>query len=112
MIAAWLSLIALSLAEPQAGLVSYDEVVQCAGLTQAASELEGGESPEGRRLYDAALYWSLAAMQAATASGRSASVADADQAQARIAWVRRLAADSPEARAVLARCRARAPDLG
>ena len=51
-------------------LVSYAEAVQCAGLTQAASELEGGESVEGKRLYDAALYWSLAAMQAATAAGR------------------------------------------
>ena len=50
-------------------LVSYAEAVQCAGLTQAASELEGGESVEGKRLYDAALYWSLAAMQAATTAG-------------------------------------------
>ena len=36
-------------------LVSYDEAVRCAGLTQAASELEGGESRYGRTLYDAAL---------------------------------------------------------
>ena len=31
-------------AAPSAGLVSYEEAVRCAGLTQAASELEGGES--------------------------------------------------------------------
>ena len=43
-------------AAPSAGLVSYEEAVRCAGLTQAASELEGGESAQGRRLYDAALY--------------------------------------------------------
>ena len=45
-------------AAPSVGLVSYDEAVRCAGLTQAASELEGGESAQGRQLYDAALYWS------------------------------------------------------
>ncbi len=28
---------------------SYEETVRCAGLTQAASELEGGEGGEGRR---------------------------------------------------------------
>ena len=55
-------------AAPSVGLISYDEAVRCAGLTQAASELEGGESVLGRRLYDAALYWSWAAMQAATAA--------------------------------------------
>ena len=27
---------------------SYDEAVRCAGLTQAASELEGSESARGR----------------------------------------------------------------
>lgn len=113
MIAGWIGLFTLMLATPpQAGLVSYDEAVQCAGLTQAASELEGGESAEGRALYDAALYWSLAAMQAATAAGRAPAAAEADQTRARIAWVRRLASGSAEARTVLARCRARAPDLG
>ena len=60
---------------PAAGLVSYEESVRCAGLTQAASELEGGESAEGRSLYDAALFWSLAAMQAAPVSRRCASSA-------------------------------------
>ena len=51
-------------ATPSVGLTSYEEAVRCAGVTQAASELEGGESRQGRALYDAALYWSLAAMQA------------------------------------------------
>lgn len=94
-----------------AGLVSYEEAVRCAGLTQAASELEGGESPRGRRLYDAALFWSLAAMQAGTAAGRSAAAAEADQTRARIEAVRRLNADAPAAEAGLTRCLQKTPDL-
>ncbi len=93
-------------------LVSYDEAVLCAGLTQAASELEGGESEDGRALYDAALFWSLSAMQAGQAAGKSGTAAEADQNRARIDGVRRLSAGSDEARATLARCRARTPDLG
>ena len=79
---------------------------------QAASELEGGESGEGRALFDAALYWSLAAAQAADASGRGSAAADADQTRARILAVRQLSAGTAEARAALQRCRQRTPDLG
>ena len=95
-----------------ARLLSYDETVRCAGLTQAASELEGGESAEGKALSDAALYWSLAATQAAQASNREATAADADQNLARIRAVQRLNANDSDARAALQRCRARTPDLG
>lgn len=93
-------------------LVSYAEAVQCAGLTQAASELEGGESAEGKRLYDAALYWSLAAMQAATAARKSAQAAENDQTRARIAAVRSLSAQAAPGRAALQQCLQRTPDLG
>lgn len=93
-------------------LMAYDEVVRCAGLTQAASELEGGESGEGRRLYDAALYWSLTAMQAAQGSSRSAVATEADQTRARIRAVRELSAGDVTARDGLQRCRARTPRLG
>jgi hypothetical protein len=96
---------------PSVGLVSYEEAVRCAGLTQAASELEGGESVQGRRLYDAALYWSLAAMQAATAAGKPAPAAEADQTRARIAAVRLLNAETPEARTALQRCQQKTPNL-
>ena len=99
------------LQQPAAGLVSYEEAVRCAGLTAAASELEGGESAEGRSLYDAALYWSLAAMQAGTAAGKSSRAAEADQTRARIEAVRQLNADTPASRTALQRCRQRAPDL-
>lgn len=95
-----------------APLISYEETVRCAGLTQAASEMEGGESTDGKTLFDAALYWSLAAGQAAQASGKAAAVADADQGRARILAVQQLNAANAEARAALQRCRARTPDLG
>lgn len=91
---------------------SYDEAVRCAGLTQAASELEGGESGEGRSLYDAALYWSLTAMQLAQAAARPTEAAEADQTRARIRAVRELSARDDGARADLQRCRSRTPDLG
>jgi hypothetical protein len=102
----------MGLQTPTVGLVSYEEAVRCAGLTQAASELEGGESAEGKALYDAALYWSLAAMQAATAAGKPARAAEADQTRARIEAVRQLNADAPAARTALQRCRQKTPDLG
>ncbi len=94
------------------GPLSYDEAVRCAGLTQAASELEGGESAEGRALTDAALYWSLAAAQAAAAGGRASALAEADQTRARIRAVRQLATDDESTRSALQRCRARTPNLG
>lgn len=92
--------------------LAYDDIVRCAGLTSAASELEGGESAEGRSLYDATLYWSLTAIQAAQTAGRSSAVAESDQTRARIRAVRELTADNAEARAALQACRARTPRLG
>jgi len=106
---------AMSTAAPTAPaptLISYDETVRCAGVTQAASELEGGETAEGKALSDSALYWSLAATQAAQASNRNANVADADQNRARIRAVQQLNAGDADAKAALQRCRARTPDLG
>ena len=97
---------------PAPRLVSYDEAVRCAGLTQAASELEGGESRYGRSLYDAALYWSLAAMQAATVAGRNTTLAETEQTRARLDAVRRLSTGDAEARAAFQRCRQAAPRLG
>ena len=93
-------------------LTGYDSAVRCAGLTQAASELEGGETPRGRMLFDAALYWSLAAGQAADASGRAPAVSDNDQTRARIRAVRELSAENDGAREALSRCLDRTPDLG
>lgn len=113
-----LAMLTLSQTSPPApavqpgALMGYDEVIRCAGLTQAASELEGGESDDGQSLYDAALYWSLTAGQAAAASNRSPDAAEADQRRARLDAVRRLSAGEAETRAALQRCRRRTPDLG
>ena len=92
--------------------LAYDDVIRCAGLAQAASELEGGETGEGRALYDAALYWSLTAIQAAQGSGRAAAAAEADQTRARVRALRELSAGDAEARAALQRCRAQTPRMG
>ncbi len=112
MSAIWIATLLSAQTAAPAALISYDETVRCAGLTQAASELEGGESAEGKALSDAALYWSLAATQAAQASNRNATVADADQNRARIRAVQQLNARDGDAKAALQRCRARTPDLG
>ncbi|CAN5251494.1 hypothetical protein BH10PSE2_BH10PSE2_01680 [soil metagenome] len=93
-------------------LTSYDDMVRCAGLTQAASEMEGGESADGKALFDAALYWALTASQAAQASGKPGEASDADQTRARINAVRQLNAHDADARSDLQRCRTQTPDLG
>lgn len=98
---ATLAFASLMLMQQAPAAVSYEEAVRCAGLTQAASELEGGESDEGGKLYDAALYWSLTAIQAGTTAGRPGRTVDADQTRARIEAVRQLNADAPAARTAL-----------
>ena len=97
-------------ARPEA--LPYEDTLRCAGLTQAASELEGAENLDGRKAFDAALYWALTAGQAAQAAGKSDAAADADQTRARIAAVAQLNAGNADARADLDRCRARTPNLG
>lgn len=94
------------------GLASYDDAVRCAGLTQAASELEGGETARGRLLFDAALYWSLAAGQAADAAGRAPQISDNDQTRARIRAVHELSRGDAGASEGLTHCLDRTPDLG
>lgn len=100
--------------QPQAtgALLSYGDMVRCAGLTQAASELEGGETQQGRNLFDAALYWSLTATQAAAAAGRPPAQADADQTRARVEGVEAMNDGQAAAREALDLCLARTPNLG
>ena len=93
-------------------LVSYAEAVQCAGLTQAASELEGGESGEGQALYDAALYWSLTTIQSGQAARRPTATVEAEMTRARVQAVRELTARNETAQTALSACRARTPSLG
>ena len=97
---------------PTVQAVPYDEAVRCAGLSQAASELEGSESGRGRTLFDAALYWSLAAMQMSQFAGRPDAQAETDQTRARLRAVRELSAGDAAARAALDACLQRTPNLG
>ena len=113
MVAATLiAMMSLAAGQTAGPMLSYEAVVRCAGLTQAASELEGGESREGRLLFDAALYWSLSAIQVAQTQGRTPAAAEADQTRARIRAVRELTARDARAVAELGRCRERTPALG
>lgn len=109
-----LTVFGLQTATPLAPVSALDleTVIRCAGLTQAASELEGGESGDGRALYDAALFWSLTAIQAGQNARRPPAVTEAHVTRERIKAVRELTADEPAARAGLQRCRARTPSLG
>jgi hypothetical protein len=95
-----------------AARLSRAETVRCAGLTQAAAELAGGESDEGRALSDAALFWSLAAAQSGAIQGLSELDADRELTQARVAAVRSLSSGDAGAQRELEACVARAPDLG
>lgn len=90
---------------------TYAETLRCSGLTQAASELEGGESGEGRALYDAALYWSLTTLQAGPAARKSGAMIEAEMTRARVQAVRELTARNAQAREALQACRARTPSL-
>ncbi len=95
---------------------AWNEAVRCAGLTQAASELDGQgdaerDPSEAKQLYDSGLYWSLTAMRAARTAGRAEAAAEADQTRARAEALTQLRADSSEAGRELARCLARTPTL-
>lgn len=114
---------AVSAMEPQAAPVrpsvvvtapAASEAMRCAGLTQAASELNGdrsGDAGEAKGLYDAGLYWALTAMQAARSAGRTEEAAEADQTRSRTDALARLREGSTDAQADLARCLARTPNL-
>ncbi len=95
-----------------AARMSRAETVRCAGLTQAAAELAGGESDQGRALSDAALFWSLAAAQSGAIQGLSEVESDRELTAARVRAVAELSRGEASAREALAACVARAPDLG
>ena len=92
-------------------LISYAEAVACTGVTQAASELEGGESAEGRALYDAALYWSLSTIQASAIRGDNPEASELQISRARLNAVRRLSAGDEEIRRTLRECRQKTPAM-
>ena len=92
-------------------VITYETALRCAGLTQAASELRGGETAEGHALYDDALFWSLTTIQLTTAQGRSPTATEDDMQKARIGAVRRLSSAHDDTLRDLRRCRQQAPSL-
>lgn len=96
---------------PAPRLTSYEEALHCAGLTQAASELEGGESRHGRKLYDAALYWSLSTIQAARIIGRDPVATEQSMARIRVSTVRRMSNNDESMRELINDCVRKAPSF-
>ncbi len=92
----------------------WPESLRCAAHVQAWAELEkaaNGDMPEAKS-FDAAMFWSLAAMDAARRDRvESPAVAEAAQKTERARVKPLLAAKAPAAEAVLADCLKRVPPL-
>lgn len=109
---AWSVIETQAAATPRPTPPTYAEALRCSGLTQAASELEGGESGEGQALYDAALYWSLTTIQSGQTTRRPTATVEAEMTRSRVQAVRDLTARNEVALEALQQCRARTPSLG
>ncbi len=98
-----------------AGPPPWPESLACAAHVQAWAELAkdaNGGMPEDRS-FDAAIFWSMAAMEAARRDGvESAAAAEAAQKAERAKVKLRLAAKDPETEALLATCVKQAPLVG
>lgn len=96
-------LLLLAAADGARPLPAYAEALNCAGATQAA--VEGQErAAETARVFDSAVYWSLAAMDIARRDGKTAAQAEADQKAARDGFKARLDEDDAEAWAAVKAC--------
>ena len=103
--------VALALgAAGQAGqLPPYAESIRCAGLAEAASAESDKDSEAGRKLFDAALFWGLAASEAGRKDGIPAATFSSDQIAARTRAAGELGPSNPGAAAELEACLARVP---
>ena len=88
-------------------LPPYAESIRCAGLAEAAGALR----PRERGLFDGALFWGLAASEAARKAKYSAKRFTRDQKRAAAAARRELKARGSSAEAELEACLARVPQL-
>lgn len=91
-------------------LPPYAESIRCAGLAEAASQASDGRSQEGRRLFDAAMFWGLAASEGGRKEGVAAGTFKSDQVSARLRAAGELAPGAA-AKAELDACVARVPPL-
>ena len=91
-------------------LPPYAESIRCAGLAEAATEAATDRAEE-RRLFDAAIFWGMAASEAARKAKYPGERFTADQLSAAAAAKTELVAPAPGARAELAACLDRVPRL-
>jgi hypothetical protein len=107
-----MSVLLMYAAAAPVGPPPWPESLKCAAHVQAWAELEkeaNGGMPEAKS-FDAAIFWSMAAMEAARRDKvDSAAVAEAAQKSERAKIKPLLAAKDPAAEAVLAGCVARVP---
>lgn len=91
-------------------LPAYELALNCAGVTQAATTF--GAGPETAKAFDAAMYWSMAAMEVARTSGKTAIAAQAEQDRARDGYKALLEDDDADAWSDLAGCLKATPTQG
>jgi hypothetical protein len=102
-----------AMAQKAAGkLPPYAESIRCAGLAEAAANLEpGGPAANRGAAFDAAIFWGMAASEAARKDGLSGERFTADQVEAAAKAERELRAPGTDALTELALCIARVPPL-
>ena len=91
-------------------LPPYSQSIRCAGLAEAAMKA-GAAGAEERRLFEAAIFWGMAASEAARKAKYPSARFTADQLSAAAAAKAELQAKAPGARVELAACLARVPPL-
>lgn len=94
---------------PTEPLLSYEAALRCTGLTQAALQIEGGETAKGRQLHNAALFWSVSTIQASSMRGQTPTDHEAELNTVREKALKALTDADPTAQHNLAECRQRLP---
>jgi hypothetical protein len=108
--AALVALLAAATA-PHPPLPPYPKALRCAGLLETAVKGSDFVSPETRVRFDAAIFWSFAAADAARAAKRSAAQFTQDQRDAAAAAAPQMAAKEAAALAELDACVKAVPPL-
>jgi hypothetical protein len=100
----------LATADAPRALPAYEDALNCAGVTQAA--VDGQEKgAETGKVFDSAIYWSLAAMEVARSKSLRADQAEQDQKTARARYRALLDEDDADAWSDLAGCVKATPPL-
>lgn len=98
---------ALALAQ-QVALPEYASAIRCAGLVEAGDELVADEAAS-KPLFDAAIFWGLAASERARKDGVSTQQFKADQERARAKALDELKREDPGAGEEIIDCVMRVP---